>query len=256
MAEAARYMFDRTFDAPVKGTEPDEVVAARKIQEEWERKMAEACCSAFEAGQAEGQTEALKGIEETTRAETGVLVESATRMLGNVEQECDQIRQNAIKLATMTANVLAEELISRNPSLNLEKLFTEALEHLGDAPHIALTVNDEMAEGVQKNVTEIAADRGFSGKIVVLGDPETKKGDCSLQWADGGISLDFEKTRAEVTRLVRRHLGRLNSGAGDPLPAPAPEPEPVEMTATEAAPQSNTGTEPVSETVTGPGETK
>ncbi len=252
MAEAAPYMFDRSFDAPVKGSEPEEVVAARKLKEEWDRKMAEACCSAFEEGQAEGQAETLKGIEEATRAETGGLLESAQRLLGSVEQECNHIRQDAIKLAAMTANLLAEELIARTPSLNLEKLFTEALEHLDDAPHIALTVNDTLAEGVQKNVTTIAADRGFTGKIVVLGDPETKKGDCSLQWADGGISLNFEKTSNEISRLVRRHLDRLSTSTSKPVPAPLPEDKAVLA----PTPQSKSETEPVSETVTGPGETR
>lgn len=256
MAEAARYMFDRKFDAPVKGAEPDEVVAARKMQEEWERKMAEACCSAFEEGQAEGRAEALREIEETTRSETGALVENAKRVLDNVEQECSHIRQNAIKLAGLAADVLAQELIARNPSLNLEKLFTDALEHLGDAPHIAITVHDDLAGRVQKNVTEIAANRGFSGKIVVLGDPETKRGDCALQWADGGVSLDIEKTRAEISSLVRRHLDRLNDGAAEPATQTPPEPVQADEAASEAGAQSDGETEPVSETITGPGETK
>lgn len=252
MAEAAPYMFDRSFDAPTKGTEPEEAVAARKMKEEWERKMAEACCSAFEEGQAQGKAEALQSIEEATRAETGVLLESALKLQGIVKQECNHIRRNAIELASITAKLLAEELIAQSPSLKLEKLFTDALEHLNEAPHIAITVNDALAESVQKSVTAIASDRGFAGKIVVLGDPETTKGDCALQWADGGISLDFKKTSTEISRLVRRHLDRLSPISGETGPVP----EAADKTASDPAPQSNSETEPVSETVTGPGETK
>lgn len=256
MAEAVKYMFDRTFDVSVKG----DVAATRQLEEAWERKMAEACCTAYEEGRGEGEAEALKSIEEAIRTETGVLVESTQQLLGDVERECDHIRRNAIELATMTANLLAEELIARTPSLNLEQLFADALEHLGDAPHIALTVNDALAEGVQKSVATIAADRGFTGKIVVLGDPETKKGDCSLQWADGGISLDFEKTSQQISKLVRSHLDRLISKPPEPSPAQEPSDTPlssdVEAPEPDAEPQSQPEIKPVSETATGPGEMK
>jgi flagellar assembly protein FliH len=257
MAEAARYMFDRKFDGPVKGVT---AIAARKMQEEWERKLADACCTAYEKGRSEGEAEALKSIEEATRAETGVLLDGAKNLLGDVEQECDHIRQRAIELATMTANLLAEELIARMPSINLEVLFTDALEYMGDAPHIALTVNDALAESVQTSVKSIAAERGFTGKIVVLGDPETKKGDCTLQWADGGISLDFEKTKSKISRLVHRHLDRLisqpaqASQAHEPSASPRPDDDAVHTP--DLTLQCQSETEPISETPTGPGETK
>jgi len=260
MAEAARYMFDRKFDGPVKGGEPKKAVAARKMQEEWERKMAEACCKAYEEGRSDGEAEALKSIEEATRAETSVLLDGAKKLLGDVEQECDHIRQRAIELATITANLLAEELIARMPSINLEVLFTDALEHMGDAPHIALTVNDALAESVQTSVKSIAAERGFTGKIVVLGDPETKKGDCALQWADGGVSLDFEKTRSRISRLVQRHLDRLISQPSEASQAQEPDapPRPGDdgVHAADLTLQCQSETEPVSEIPTGPGETK
>lgn len=209
MAEAAKYMFDRTFSSPGKGTKLDESAAALKKQEEWERKTAEATMAAYEEGQAEGRAEALKGIEEATRAETAKLIGSVEKLMAAVETECNGIRRNAIELAIMTAKLLAGELIARYPEQNFEALFTEALEHIDSAPHLALTVNDSLAESVQKSITAIASERGYTGKILVLGDPETKQGDCSLQWADGGISLDTEKTASEVEKIVKRHLERL-----------------------------------------------
>lgn len=256
MAEAAKYLFDRTFDVAVSS----DAVASRQVEEEWERKMAEACCTAFEEGRAEGKTETLKSLEETIRAETGLLVDSSKRLLGDVEKECDNIRRNAIEIAVMTANLLAEELVARSPTVKLEALFSDALEQLNDAPHIALTVNDTLAEGIQKSVTSIASDRGFSGKIVVLGDPETKKGDCSLQWADGGISLDFDKTRDQISKLVRQHLKRLTGQTVKPDQAAEssvePSPNHAEEPAQTLTPQSQPEIEPISETATGPGEMK
>ena len=226
MAEAARYLFDRTFDTAAKGTESDQVAAARLLEEEWQAKLAEAKSAAFEEGRVAGTAETLKGIESDTRDQVNALLQSAQKLIGGVETECCAIRKDAIELATTTAELLAQELAKRLPTANLEALLTEALEHMGDAPHIALSVNDAHAESIQKAVTTIAAERGYTGKIVVLGDPETKVGDCSLQWADGGILLDQDKTRNTIAGIVKRHLDSLNCDA----PSPPAKADPADAT--------------------------
>ncbi len=242
MAEAARYLFDRTFDNTARGSKT-ETAAALRLREEEERKLAEASRAAFEKGRAEGMAEALKGIETDTRDQVNALLQSAQQLLAGVERECNAIRANAIELATTTATLLAQELTKRLPTANLESLVTEALEHMGDAPHIALNVNDAHAETIQKAVTSIAAERGYTGKIIVLGDPETRVGDCSLQWADGGILLDQEKTRSAIAGIVKRHLDSLQ--AGPPTPPAAATGADTAITAeppeTEIEPEDMTG---------------
>lgn len=209
MAEAAPYLFDRMFEVSNTGADISEASAAEKMREEWERKMADACIKSFEEGQAAGEAETLQRIEAETLEQAKQLVAAAQKMIRTVESECDQIRRDSIEIAGMVADLLAGELISRHPTLNTEALFREALEHASDAPHIAITVNDAHAEEIQKAVTAQSAERGFTGKLIVLGDPETKTGDCALQWADGGISIDSDKVRGEIMKLVRNHLDRM-----------------------------------------------
>jgi len=246
MAEAVKYLFDRAFESTAKGAGSNTTTAARLMQEEWERKMADACCTAYEEGRAEGEAEARKGIELETRDQVGALLNCAEQLLSNVKQECEDIRKEAILLASTAANVLAKELIARMPAANLERVFTEALEHAGDAPHIAVTVNDALVESIQKKISAIAAERGFTGKIIVLGDPETKSGDCCLQWADGGISVDFEKTSAAIVQIVNRSL---NVSSPQPQTSVAELPELMEQ-ANPAPPGNNAAMEDLSETET------
>ena len=244
MAEAARYLFDRTFDAPTRRTESEEAVAARKMQEEWERKMAEACCAAYEEGRTEGEEEARKSLEAETHALIGDLLQRVDKIGRSAEKEHDRIRAAAIELGSLTANILAEQLIFRSPALSLESVFTEALEHMGDAPHIAVTVNDALVDEIQKLVSGVAAERGFKGNIVVLGDPDTSRGDCNLQWADGGITLDLEKKRAAVAQIVDRHLdGLAVSAPAIPPAAQAPAPQPADSVEATSMPQTQSGTE-------------
>ncbi|MDA7948691.1 MAG: hypothetical protein MPJ78_14600 [Hyphomicrobiaceae bacterium] len=260
MAEAARYLFDRTFDAPTRRTESEEAAAAQKMQEEWERKMAEACCAAYEEGRTEGEEEARKSLEAEMHALIGELLQRVEKIREGADKELDRIRADAIELGNLTANILAEQLIVRSPALNLESVFTDALEHMGDAPHIAVTVNDALVDDIQKLVSTIAAERGFKGNIVVLGDPDTTRGNCNLQWADGGITLDLEKKRDAVAQIVRRHLDGLSGdSAAEPfgvdMPCPQPTSEAADATSIQAGP-TPTQQETTGATVPDSGETK
>ena len=215
MAEAAPYLFDREFEVSHKGSESAEAAAKAKLEEHWEQKLAEACNTAFDEGMEAGRAEALQRIEADTLDQVNNLIGCVQKLLGAVENECNDIRRDAIEIASTTANLLADEYLARNPTLNVEALFRDALEHVDDAPHVALTVNDAHAEKIQAATSKIASERGFAGKIVVLGDPETKVGDCCLQWADGGISIETSALKSTLNAIVRKHLDRL---AG-----PAPE---------------------------------
>jgi len=231
MAEAAPYLFDRMFEVAPNGSDISDVTAAEKMRDEWERKMADACCKSFEEGQEAGQAEAYQKLEAETLEQTKQLVSTAGKIFSAVERECNQIRNNAIEIAQMTADHLAGELISRHPTLNTEALFRDALEYAGDAPHIAITVNDAHAEKVQQAVTNLAAEQGFTGKLVVLGDPETKVGNCALQWADGGSAFDADRTRNAIAKLVRQHLEmNSNKSAGRECDATAQTKQSIEST--------------------------
>ncbi len=252
MAEAARYLFDRAFDAPTRRTESEEAVAARQLQEEWERKLAEACCTAYEEGRAEGEEAARQSLAAQTQVLVGDLLQRVEQTLQDARGELDRIRSDAIEIGSLTANVLAEQLIERSPALNLEAVFAEALEHLDDAPHIAVTVNDVLVDEVQKLVSTIAAERGFTGDIVVLGDPDTTRGDCNLQWADGGLTVDVGRKRAAVAQIVRRHLESLNASHQTSPSAVTPAEPEQPVPGAEALPEPHDAIEGRSETTRQP----
>jgi flagellar assembly protein FliH len=47
---------------------------------------------------------------------------------------------------------------------------------------------------------------GFSGRLVVMGDPEIALGDCRLEWVDGGLVRDRAATAAEIDRRIAAFL--------------------------------------------------
>lgn len=225
MAETAKFLFDRNLEAPAAAAETIE----RELRQEFERELAMVRQEEYERGQAD----ALESLEAKIDEAVGQLLDRSAQILSGLEKECSIIRCEAVKVALAASERLAGELIHREPVKLLESLFSQCLEHLNDAPHIAIRVHDAFAERLQKKVTATAEQRGFAGKIIVLGDPETQTGDCRIEWADGGISRDFEDLRASVTEIVRRYLSTRQNGAAepgtpaetgnDPIPAKIPD---------------------------------
>ena len=43
---------------------------------------------------------------------------------------------------------------------------------------------------------------GFSGRLVVMGDPDIALGDCRLEWVDGGIVRNEAAIAAEIDRRI------------------------------------------------------
>ncbi|MDH3580695.1 MAG: FliH/SctL family protein [Hyphomicrobiales bacterium] len=222
MAETAKFLFDRNLEAPAAAAQTLE----RELRQEFEKELAIARAQEYERGRAD----ALASLEAKIDQAVGQLVDISAEILTGLDKECSAIRGEAVKVALAASERLAGDLIHREPIKLLEALFAQCLEHLNDAPHIAIRVNDAFAEPLQQKVAATTEQRGFAGKIIVLGDPETQTGDCRIEWADGGISRNFEQLRASVAEIVGRYLSTRQNGAGEPEipPKPANNPAPAD----------------------------
>ena len=50
---------------------------------------------------------------------------------------------------------------------------------------------------------------------MILAEPEIPSGDCKIEWADGGVTLDRGTIEAKINELVGRYLASRNQ-AGIP----------------------------------------
>ena len=58
-----------------------------------------------------------------------------------------------------------------------------------------------------------ARKRGFDGRIVILGEPDVRRGDCRIEWADGGMVVDHQALADAVAALVDAHIATLDTDA-------------------------------------------
>jgi flagellar assembly protein FliH len=55
---------------------------------------------------------------------------------------------------------------------------------------------------------------GFSGRLIVLGDPEIRMGDGRLEWADGGLVRDINAISNEINTRISAYLAARGAEQG------------------------------------------
>src|SRR5690606_19745526 len=69
-------------------------------------------------------------------------------------------------------------------------------------PHLVIRCHPDLADAVRDTATNHMAHSGFSGRLVVMGDPDIRIGDGRVEWVDGGIVRDIAATAGEIDRQI------------------------------------------------------
>ncbi|WP_199088179.1 FliH/SctL family protein [Bosea sp. ASV33] len=168
-----------------------------------EAELAAARAEGFHAGQEQAHREAqgqLVGL-------TGQLARSAERLFAQEAARTAAIEEHAAHVAIATAKALAGAALAEKPLAALEGAVREALNHARTAPHLVLRVHESVVEAAEELVRKLAAEHGFAGKLIVLGQSDIVPGDGRIEWAEGGFVLDSQQLTALVEQAVARVFG-------------------------------------------------
>ncbi|WP_306225183.1 FliH/SctL family protein [Bosea beijingensis] len=169
-----------------------------------EAELAAARAEGFHAGQEQAHREAqsqLAGL-------TGQLARSAERLFAQEAARTAAIEEHAAHVAIVTAKALAGAALAEKPLAALAGAIREALSHARTAPHLVLRVHESAVEAAEELARKLAAEHGFSGKLIVLGQSDITPGDGRIEWADGGFVLDSQQLTALVEQAVARVFGQ------------------------------------------------
>ena len=189
------FLFDTDFRRPNAKGEAREAAAVAEAE-------ARAYARGLEDGRARAEAQAQARLSDAlTRlglAAAGLLNQSDAREAEREEQ--------ALAFAAALARKIAGEAIAADPLASVEEAARAALQHLRGVPHLVLRVNESLVEEAETLVKRLARERGFEGRLVVLGEPDLPQGDARLEWADGGIVR--ERARIEAAALDAAGLSR------------------------------------------------
>ena len=190
--------FDRQPEPPLQQNDTD--VQAVYSQSDLDQARAEA----FE----EGRTRALVDHEGT---DTHRLANAIEKLAGEVarmgEAEALRIREfnaSAMNVALAAVRKVMPELTKRFGPHEVDAVMADALSEQHDEPRLVFRIPDALFESATERVAELAGERGYAGKTVILADAALGPSDCRIEWADGGVERLAERTLAEVANAIIR----------------------------------------------------
>jgi flagellar assembly protein FliH len=192
MTGARRFQFDRDFRAGVVSSEQ---AAAAKAEE-----------SGYARGLADGQRLAADAAATRMAQACEKLVGLAQGLLSREAERIAVAESEAAQFALLFASKIAGDALARFPLNLLEEAARDCFRQLRGVPHLVVRINEALVDDANAVMQRVAHENGFSGKIVVLGEPDIGPGDVRLEWADGGIVRDRAALEATIAAVVARTL--------------------------------------------------
>ncbi|NEU12169.1 flagellar assembly protein FliH [Methylobacterium sp. BTF04] len=190
---ARRFLFDTDF-RPREGS-----ASSLKEAADLAEAVARAHASGVQEGRAQAETQAQARLADAlTRlglAAAGLIGQSDAR---DAEREAE-----AMDFAVALARRIAGEALDAQPLAAIGDAARAALQHLRGVPHLVVRVHESLVDEAETLVKRLARERGFEGRLVVLGEPDLAPGDARMEWADGGVVRD----RARIEAAVLAALG-------------------------------------------------
>jgi len=197
-ANASKYLFDCDFREPGGSASAPKNAAA--LQEAEQRGYAQ--------GVAEGRRQAGSEAEAQLRASIQRLADSAVALLAGLDAHQARLEEEALAFGTALARKLAATALAAHPLDAIIEAARASFQHLRGVPHLVVRVNEALVEAVEAQVQRISRERGYEGRLVVIGEPEIAPGDGRIEWADGGIVREQARIEAALDEALAGALRR------------------------------------------------
>lgn len=240
MSARQKFMFDNDFSLaaikPVKKTDPDP--APPPVEEEEEEIpppptfSEEDIADARKEGYIEGRNAALEDAQSALENRLSAALEAVAAKFDAVFETQRHANEETLGDAIAVACVLVRKLfptyIKAHGLAEIEALANETVMHVFEEPRIVLHVHEDIKPALENHLIKFAAEKGFEGRIIVVGDPAMAYGDCRIEWEHGGLSRDLSALWGEIEAIVERNMNTPLPIFDDSAPAAQP-PEAEDM---------------------------
>ena len=168
--------------------------------------IAEARREGHAAGLAEGERSAVARAEKQVATAADALAGKVAAMAATIDDAKKQSAAEAVNLALSIARKLAGRMIAAEPTAEIEALITDCLQSLEGVPHLVIRCEPMLADRVRDIATARISHSGFTGRLVVLGDPDIAIGDARLEWADGGVVRDIRQLSGDIDAAITEYF--------------------------------------------------
>ncbi len=208
MTNPPKFLFNLDFSAPEEPEEvapPEPEIPMIPVAQHKEL-LKKAKAEAFEEGRVKALQDLQTKQETLLTEEVGRLAVAVGEVLQTLDDQMASREKDAIGLAFLVARRLCGHLIARQPLAETVALVSECLGPLRKAPHLVIRIAEKDVDALKSQVDPIIHEKGFEGRLVILGEPEISRGDCHIEWADGGIRRDRKALEAGIDASIRSYL--------------------------------------------------
>lgn len=194
-----KFMFDRSFDGSISANAPERARGPVTLKpEQVDALKKDAYDIGFAAGQKAGVEEhdlyvrtALAHID----AQMNTLVEGLSA--AQKDQEA-QLRHTILAIARKLLPNLAE----RHGLEEVQAMLTDVIAEMVHEPRLVVRIHETDFDAINTKIHEITVQKAYAGKVVVLADAEIARGDCRVEWADGGIERNAKATWQAIEETI------------------------------------------------------
>lgn len=180
--------------------------------------LAEARAQGRHEGVEEGRRLAAEDAAARLAGAAGQIADHVAALAATLDDSRQQLVIDAIDLAAAVGRKLAQHLMQSQPAAEIEALLAECLATLEAVPHLVIRCAPDLADAVRDVASARIATSGFSGRLVVLGDPDLALGDARIEWADGGIVRDRATLDARIDERIATYIAARRGAPGDSTP--------------------------------------
>lgn len=160
----------------------------------------------YQHGLNEGQRAAVAKAAERLAQAAELIADHVAALNASLDDHRHQTLSDAVGVAAAVGRKLAGNLLAAYPTGEIEALVAECLASLDAVPHLVIRCAPDLADAVREIAQARIATSGFSGRLVVMGDPDQAPGDARLEWVDGGLVRDRAALEAEIDRRIQSFL--------------------------------------------------
>jgi flagellar assembly protein FliH len=196
---ARKFMFEKSFDhgANAAARAPERKPVTLK-PEQYDALKKEAYDLGFASGQKAGADEmAQRQLVALARIE-----EQVTHLLQNFV-EFQSARDAEMRSAIVAiAKKMLPAYVARHGVQEIEATLKDVIGEMVHEPRLVVRVHETQFDIINTRVQEVANQKAYAGKIVVLADETLAVGDCRVEWADGGIERNAAATWSDIEKVV------------------------------------------------------
>jgi len=210
MAAPAKFLFDTDFSAPTRERASTPAEVAQKIAAAEARAYSDGYDAAMREAKVESDRRVALALEQIAVAIKGIAAGFAGVEL--------RMETEAVDVAVAVARKLSHALIAQEPLGELTALVSDCFSQLVATPHLVVRINDQLYEAAHAKIETLAKQSGFTGRLIILAEPQIDAGDCRIEWADGGVVRERAAVEAKINELVGRYIASRNQDepmAGD-----------------------------------------